>query len=348
MKLRVGIVGLGEAWETRHRPALRALSDRYEVRAVCCEVAHLAQQAARDFSACEVDGFRAVAARDDVDVVLILAPEWYGPLPVFAACDYGKSVYCGAALDIDDPAQARHLRERVEQAGISFMAEFPRRQAPATLRLKELIATRLGQPKLLFCHRRSMIDPGAPPLRRGRNCPTMLREMIEQVDWCRYVAGREPTSVVGIEHGTLETSDGDDYRMMSLDFSPSGKLGEGPIAQISCGRYMPGQWPEAVSFRPPAALQVCCERGIAFIDLPATLIWFDAAGRHMESLESERPIGERLLMHFYRAVTSLVRKTQDAEDAYRALSIVLAARESFDTDKRIFLNGGPHVEVQPG
>jgi predicted dehydrogenase len=126
--------------------------------------------------------------------------------------------------------------------------------------------------------------------------------------------------------------------MMSLDFSPQGKLGEGPIAQISCGRYMPGQWPEAVSFRPPAALQVCCERGIAFIDLPATLIWFDAAGRHMESLESERPVGERLLMHFYRAVTSLVRKTQDAEDAHRALSIVLAARESFDTGKRISLS----------
>jgi predicted dehydrogenase len=337
MKLRVGIVGLNEAWETRHRPALRALSDRYEVRAVCCEVAHLANQAARDFNACEVDGFRALAAREDVDVVLILAPEWYGPLPVLAACDFGKSVYCGAALDLDDPAQARQLRQRVEQAGISFMAEFPRRFAPATLRLKELIATRLGAPKLLFCHRRSTIEPGASPQRRGRNCPSMLREMIEQVDWCRYVAGFEPTSVVGIEHGTLDSNDGDDYRMMSLDFSPPGKLGEGPIAQISCGRYMPTLWPEAVAFRPPAALQVCCERGVAFIDLPATLIWFDAAGRHMESLESERPVGERLLMHFYRAVTSLVRKTDDADDAYRALAIVLAARQSFDNGQRIYL-----------
>jgi len=337
MKLRVGIVGLGEAWETRHRPALRALSDRFEVRAVACEVAHLAQQAAHDFQAAEVSGFRALASREDIDAVLILAPEWYGPLPVLAACDYGKSVYCGAALDFVDPTQARNLRERVERAGIAFMAEFPRRLAPATLRLKELIVTRLGQPKLIFCHRRSTIEPGAPQ-KRGRNCPTMLREMTEQVDWCRYVAGREPTSVVGIEHGQIESADGDDYRMMSLDFSPTGTLGDGPVAQISCGRYMPGSWPEAVSFRPPAALQVCCEKGVAFIDLPATLIWFDAAGRHMESLESERPVGERLLMHFYRAVTSLVRKTDDAEDAYQALSIVLAARESFDTGKRIFLS----------
>jgi predicted dehydrogenase len=340
MKLRAGIVGIGEGWDQRHRPALRTLSDRFEVRAVCCEVAHLAQQAAADFQAVEVNGFRALCARDDVDVVLILAPEWYGPLPVLAACDYGKSVYCGAVLDFDDPSQARQLKDRVEQAGVAFMAEFPRRLAPATLRLKELIATRLGRPKLIFCHRRSNIEPGLSPRRRGRNCPTMLREMIEQVDWCRYVAGMEPTSVIGIEHGCIDTTDGDDYRMMSLDFAPPGKLGEGPVAQISCGRYMPGAWPEAVSFRPPAALQVSCERGVAFIDLPATLIWFDEAGRHMESLDSERPLGERLLMQFYRAVTSLYRRTDDLEDAYRALSIVLAARESFDSGRRIFLSGG--------
>ena len=171
MKLRVGIIGLGEAWESRHKPALRTLSDRFEVRAVCSEVAHLASQAARDFQAAEVDGFRSLCSRDDVDVVFILSPEWYGPLPILAACDYGKSVFCGAALDIADPADARQLKARVEQAGIAFMAEFPRRLAPATLRLKELIATRLGKPKLLFCHRRSPIEPEGSPQRPRRLLP---------------------------------------------------------------------------------------------------------------------------------------------------------------------------------
>jgi predicted dehydrogenase len=321
MKLRVGIVGLGDAWESRHRPALRALSDRFEVRAVCCEVAHLAEQAARDFQAASVDGFRSLCGRDDVDVVMILSPQWFGPLPILAACEHAKSVYCGAALDIDSPQEAAQIRQRVQDAGIAFMAEFPRRLAPATVRLKELIATRLGKPKLLFCHRRSSIEPGLSARRPLKHSPTMQREMIEQVDWCRYVAGTEPTSVVGISHLGLGGDDGEDYEMMNLDFSAPGQLGVGPTAQISCGRYMPAAWPEAVSFRPPAALQVCCEKGVAFIDLPATLIYFDAAGRHMESLESERPVGERLLMHFYRAVTSLVRKVDDLEDAYRAMSI---------------------------
>jgi predicted dehydrogenase len=107
---------------------------------------------------------------------------------------------------------------------------------------------------------------------------------------------------------------------------------------------MPAAWPEAVSFRPPAALQVCCERGVAFIDLPATLTWFDDAGRHMESLDSERPVGERLMMQFYRAVTSLVRKTSDMDDAYRALSIALAARQSFETGRRVHLNADMSIQ----
>jgi hypothetical protein len=125
--------------------------------------------------------------------------------------------------------------------------------------------------------------------------------------------------------------------MMSLDYSDPGQLGAGPVAQLSASRYLSQQWPEAITFRPPAALQVACEQGVAFIDLPATLIWFDSAGRHMESLDSERPVGEELLAQFHRAVTSLVRNMSGLDDAYRALSIVLAARQSHTDGKRVFL-----------
>ncbi|MGH7193157.1 MAG: Gfo/Idh/MocA family protein, partial [Candidatus Saccharimonadales bacterium] len=88
---------------------------------------------------------------------------------------------------------------------------------------------------------------------------------------------------------------------------------------------------------PPAALQVACERGIAFVDLPTTLVWFDEAGRHQESLDSERPVGEQLLGQFHRSVTSLVRNTAGLDDAYRALAIVLEARASHAQGRRIML-----------
>ncbi|MGD0900734.1 MAG: Gfo/Idh/MocA family oxidoreductase, partial [Thermoguttaceae bacterium] len=89
MKLRVGLVGLGEVWHQRHAPALRMLADRFEVRAVCDQVGHRAQQAAQEFGAAAVDGFRILARREDIDAVLILAPQWYGALPILAACEAG-------------------------------------------------------------------------------------------------------------------------------------------------------------------------------------------------------------------------------------------------------------------
>jgi predicted dehydrogenase len=336
MKLRVGLVGLGNAWESRHAPALRALSDRFEVRAVCEQVAHRAERAAREFGATSVDGYRALAEREDIDAILMLSPQWYGPLPILAACETGKAVYCAAALDVslDD---ARRLKQRVQESGIAFMAEFPRRHAPATLRLKELIATRLGRPRLMFCHQRTPVEPKQlhAPRVPGALPPGPIQYLIELVDWCRYVAGQEPSSVVGIAHDTAQGQFENDYEMMSLDFSADAAPGSGVVAQISCGHYIPGIWHEAISFRPPAALQVACEHGIAFIDLPFSLTWFDTAGRHQEPLDSERPVGEQMLSLFFRAVTSLVRKTSDLEDAYRAMSIVLAGRQSRRDGQRI-------------
>lgn len=335
MKLRVGVVGLGSGWQTRHRPALLALKDRFEVRAICAEVAVRAEQAANEFGVSAVDGFRALLARNDIDAVLVLTSEWYGPLPILAACESGKAVYCAAALDVE-PRRARELKRRVEDSGIAFMAEFPRRHAPATVRLKELIATKLGEAKLVFCHERRTLCTSGETATGPPDSPDSIREMLELVDWCGYIAGCPPSSVVAVVHhsgaGIV------DYRMINLDFSPFGQVGVGPIAEINCSRYLRPDWQDAVSFHAPADLHVCCERGVAFLDLPGRLVWFDDAGRHVESLDDDRPVGERMLMQFHRAVTSLVRRTSDLEDTYAALRVVLAAQESSTIGRRITLD----------
>ncbi len=68
--------------------------------------------------------------------------------------------------------------------------ELPRRFAPATLRLKELMATRLGKPRLLFCHRRLPSDGdntrGCKPLQQRSH-----RELVELIDGAVYIVGRE-------------------------------------------------------------------------------------------------------------------------------------------------------------
>ena len=304
------------------------------------EVAHLAHQAAHRFSSGRSKRVsRLFCQRSDIEAVLLFSPEWFGPLPIYAACEAGKAIYCASAFDLK-PEQASDIRQRMEASGVAFMAEFPRRLAPATIRLKELIATRLGRPRLLFCHRRAAVEKEKDENHRRHlgECPATVREMMELVDWCRYVAGCEATSVFGVQHYS-ELDGAEDYQMMNLDFSDPGKIGRGPTARISSGHYIPSDWPEAASFRPPAALQAACERGIAFVDLPSTLTWFDEAGRHMESLESERPVGEALLLQFHRAVTSLLLRTTDLDDAYRALRVVQSAHLSAAQGRRIFLDG---------
>jgi len=336
MKLRVGLVGLGDVWQTRHAPALRTMSDRFEVRAVCDQVAHRAEQVAGEFNADAVDGYRTLAMREDVDAVLLLSPQWYGTLPILAACESGKAVYCAAGLDMEFE-EAQLVKQRVEKAGIAFMAEFPRRNSPATIRLKELIATRLGAPRLVFCHQRSaaLSSNHCLPVRSPEHFAA--RHLVELVDWCCYVVDRQPSLVTGLMHRTGCDAADDDYQMMSLDFSEASYPGTGAVAQISCGRYIPADWEEAITYRPLAYMQVSCLKGVAFVDLPSTLVWFDEAGRHVESLDSERPIGEQMLTQFYRSVTSLVRLASDLEDVYRALHIVQEAHHSHQEGRRIAL-----------
>lgn len=336
-KIRVGVVGLGSDWESRRYPVLRTLADRLEVRAVCEQVRHRAEQAAAQLGADVVDGFRSLIAREDIEAVLMLAAQWYGPLPILAACDMGKAVYCGAGLELD-LEEARNIKRRVQQAGIPFMAEFPRRYAPATLRLKELIATQLGSPRLLFCHLRSPWREHPQPNGERFHSGSPGDDLMEMVDWCRYLVAEEPSYVTGLMHSGSSDAEGEDYTMISLDFSPPDRPGVGPLAQISCGRYIPSGWEEAITYRPLADLQISSQHGIAFVDLPATLVWFDEAGRHLESLETERPVGERLLCQFYRLLTSAGCKSGDLEDAYRALYIVHQARRSHALGQRIRLD----------
>ncbi len=336
MKLPVGIVNVGTVWESRHLPALRALTDRFEVRVVCDPVKHRAQVVAKQLGVSACDSFQLVARRADIDALLLLSGRWFGVLPIFAACAAGKAVYCAAAFDIEE-AEAVCLRKRVAEAGIAFMAEFPFRMSAATLRLKELIATRLGQPRLLYCNSHRIMESRITETQSDSHRDKSQWEacdLVQRIDWCRYIIDREPTSLTALRHQS-HPRQGSDYYTLFLDFSPEQEIGTGPLAQISCADYIRPAWRDAASFRRPAELEVVCARGVAFIDLPSTLTWFDEAGQHLETLDHERPVGEQMFIHFHRAVESLVLKTSSLEDAHRAISLASKARKSYQTGQRV-------------
>jgi predicted dehydrogenase len=238
MKLRVGLVGLGDHWQSRHRPALHALSDRFEVKAICCEIYKRSEQAAREFNAIPMDGFRAMVEREDIDAVLALSPDWVGPLPIVAACEAGKSVFCSAALDISTE-QVDEVHQRVDRSGVAFMAELPKRYAPATIRLKELIATRLGPPRLMFCHERMPAEAQSNRLRRGEYTPLVWRHLMESIDWCSYLVGRPPKSVLSSLHEEHTSNRDAFYQMLNCEFPPEADSDIPVMSPMSVGHYIP-------------------------------------------------------------------------------------------------------------
>lgn len=332
MKIRLGLIGLGESWTERHRRAVLSMSDRFEIRAVCDGVHHRAELAAEELHVSVAGGYHSLVKRPDIDAVIITSSSWAGPLPILAACEAQKAIFCSRDVDLL-PGDVGKIREQVEQAGIAFSAELVRRNAPATLRLKELIATQLGKPQLLFCHHRLGVNCSV----HGSTMDPICRELVELLDWCCFIVDQTPSFVTGLVHKrhdkTYPELAVEDYHSLSLEFSSDGLTA--PVAQVSCGRYIPAAWQEAVNYRPLASLQVSCERGIAFVDLPNSLVWFDEAGRHQESLDYELPIGERLLDQFHRSITSLVRNRSDLEAIARAHEIIARAEQSHLEGRRI-------------
>ena len=128
------------------------------------------------------------------------------------------------------------------------MAELARRHAPATVRPAELIATRLGRPKMLFCHHRP--QPSDPSKQSIGTAGGDSWDLLEMVDWCRYVVDREPSSVISVNH-TSCCQDALAHQMMSLNFSDDDTdrfLGPDQLWSIHSFSMA-----EAVAFRPPVA-----------------------------------------------------------------------------------------------
>ena len=104
VRLRVGVIGLGRLWETRHKPSLARLDDRFRVTAVYDPVFRRAELEAAQIGCAACEGLAALVERPDVDVIYLLSRQWFGLHPIGLACAAGKPVYCALPL-ADDLAE---------------------------------------------------------------------------------------------------------------------------------------------------------------------------------------------------------------------------------------------------
>jgi predicted dehydrogenase len=202
------------------------------------------------------------------------------------------------------------------------MLEMPLRFVPVTLRLQELLETRLGPARVILGE---MIQPArkaeCPSTEPQTNSPWNLLgpSGLGLLDWCTVFLG-EPKGV-----RADGPSDGDVVSTVFMDF------GCGRAAQLT-------HW-QAPGVRRSLRFRVIAERGMATVTPPYRLSWNDAEGQHSHTIRPHEVLGRLLLTRFHQALMEGANLEPDLATACRALGWLRAAVRSRVEDRRIQQGG---------
>jgi predicted dehydrogenase len=148
-RIRVGVIGCGEAAQILHLPTLAQLSDRFEVTALC-DVSATVLDGVGDLWGIDrrVSDYRELL--DDVDALVVANPDPYHAEATLAAIAAGKDVLCEkpmclGARECDEIVAAAEREGRIVQVG------YMRRHAPAVKDAKRLLAE-IGEVRFARVH----------------------------------------------------------------------------------------------------------------------------------------------------------------------------------------------------
>ena len=310
LRLGIGIIGLGRRWR-RYRPALADLHGRLVVRAVCDQRPARAERAARELGCPAAAGPTDLLDRDDVKAMLLLDEQWFGLWPVEQAARMGKPVFCAVSLACDD-THADDVMRHVRAAGLPVMAAMGPALSPAVSRLRDLLATQLGPPRLVRC------DWCGPAVRKANGMPGG-RVLPALMHICAGLVGGDPVSV------WTTAAEAARFAGVLLEF------GGGRAAQFNLWTGM--------GVRRACRIQAVTQAGDATAELPHTLRWRDGEGSHTVRV-SHQSTPRRMLERFLDALSAGAPPEPGLDVAYRALLWVRAARRSLADGRRVEIAAG--------
>lgn len=300
--ISLGLVGVGPVWEHRYRSAVRRLSHRLAIRAVHDPVSGRAQAAAHDSGAEVCTGLKQLLDHPALDGLLLLDASWYGVAPAFWACERQRPALI-ASHPATSPCEWQKLHETAQQQSVMLVPELAWRFQPSTVRLRELIASRLGPVRSL----RVRLHPG-----QAQSEGHFRQSLAFAVDWCGFVSRQ----TLGCLTGSREP--GAPQRFF-LEFQSDIRGRRLNTAEI-CPSVMDAAEPvDTCGFQ----AEVDCERGVAFVHDSARISW-NVAGevRICEELGSERTEEEVILDQFCRRLVGGLIPTATMQDLAIAWNLV--------------------------
>src|SRR6202521_1159207 len=199
--IRIGIIGAGFARTTQ----IPGFNDCEGAKIVAIASAHRerAAEVAREFAIDHVEAdWRALVARDDLDLVSIVTPVVTHCEMTLAALDRGKAVLCEKPMAMN-AAEALRMTERARETAVLTLIDHELRFLPGRVKMRELVRGgdigKVRHAQLTF-RSDSRADP-APPwnwwsdVKQGGGALGAIGSHV--IDGWRWLLGAEVSEVIG-------------------------------------------------------------------------------------------------------------------------------------------------------
>jgi predicted dehydrogenase len=273
--LGVGVLGLGQQWAQRYRPALLALKSLFRIVAIADQNQQQVRREARLLPCAEAGGMVQLLEHPEIDVLLLADAQWHGLWPVELAAAAGKPLFCGISPGAD-PEHAEQLLSQL-QSKPSVLVDLPARIQPTLLHLQNLCRTDIGPPQRMVCQ--VLAPPITAPIADGaveRLFPLAM------LDLCAVLLPEEP-------------------RRLWAGGTPDGSLAQ-VLIELAGGGGATLTRCAAPPKRETSRIMVVAERGMATARLPARVQWSSAGTRWSRRWRRTGDPCQALLQHWHTAV----------------------------------------------
>ncbi len=275
----LGIVGGGPIWEARYRAAVLALT-RGRVAAVFSPQACDAEVLAQETGGQLFQSLRRMIDHPGVKALLVLESGWSRDWAIELAAARQLPVMIANPID-DSLLRIAHSLADLEVEGAVIVPGTLLRATPATLRLRELIATKLGPIQYI-----DLAMTGAPE--------SAISRVIEVIDWCRSMLNSTLSQIL------RETRLEGEVLVMSCSRRST------PSASVHTEiRLLSSELQEVTPTSTDAAfphVHIQCERGDVELLSETHIRWQTSTETSDETLEGDRPSEQVLLDLFLRRV----------------------------------------------